>query len=698
MAGTELGQAFVQIMPSAKGIGKSLKDELGNELPGAGEHAGKKMGGSLISTIGKVVLAAGIGKLIAGAMTAGGELQQNLGGTEAVFGTFANNVQTTAKDAYKNMGLSASDYMATANKMGSLFQGSGVEQERALALTSDAMQRAADVASVMGVDTTMAMESIAGAAKGNFTMMDNLGVSMNATSLDAYALEKGINFDWKTADNAEKAELAMKMFMDRTSQYSGNFAKESTETFSGSLGAMKSSFQDMLATLATGGDMGPVLENLGGTIVTFAKNLLPMISNVVKQLPTILVNLISTTGPELMAAGVQAIVDIGNGIGEALPTLIPQALNAILTIVDTLITNIPMLIDSGMTLLIGLAQGLMDALPQLVARIPDIITNLVTALTDGIPFIIQTGVDLLVSLLKDLPTIISTLMDAAPVIIESIITALLDNIPYIIQSGVELLTALIENLPKILVTIANAMPKIISSITKTLLNNIDVIIGAGVSLLTALIKNLPAILSALTKAMPQIISALVSALSGGVGDFIKIGGQLLAGLGEGISGAVGGIVRKAKEAAQKVVNSVKNFFGIASPSKVFAEIGEFLDAGLAEGIADNTKPITRAMDEVGALTTKSFESELAFNATTSKSGPAGLAASLKSGIRTQDDNGLSGSGSRDSRIENLLEIIASKDLRIFLDSRELGRGLYDTIDDLMTASTTNSRLATGGAF
>ena len=100
-------------------------------------------------------------------------LEQNLGGTEAVFGSFAKTVQNDAKSAYKNMGLSASDYMATANKMGSLFQGSGIDQQRSLDLTSKAMKRASDVASVMGVDMGMAMESITGAAKGNFEMINN---------------------------------------------------------------------------------------------------------------------------------------------------------------------------------------------------------------------------------------------------------------------------------------------------------------------------------------------------------------------------------------------------------------------------------------------------------------------------------------------------------------------------------------------
>lgn len=168
----ELGKAYVQIMPSAKGISGSISKQFDPEAKSAGESSGKSLGGSLVSTLKKIIVAAGIGKMIASAINMGGELEQNLGGTEAVFGDFAGSIQDSAQDAYKNMGLSASDYMATANKMGSLFQGSGIDQQKSLDLTSTAMQRAADVASVMGVDTSMAMESIAGAAKGNFTMIN----------------------------------------------------------------------------------------------------------------------------------------------------------------------------------------------------------------------------------------------------------------------------------------------------------------------------------------------------------------------------------------------------------------------------------------------------------------------------------------------------------------------------------------------
>ncbi len=267
---------------------------------------------AVVGGFGTVVTAAAVA--VKSAIPLGMELEQNLGGTEAVFGEFAESVQTLAETAYKNMGLSASDYMATANKMGSLFQGSGLEQVRAMDLTTKAMQRAADVASVMGIDTTMAMESIAGAAKGNFTMMDNLGVAMNATTLDAYALEKGLDFKFKYASNAEKAELAMQMFFERTEQYAGNFAREADSTLSGSFGRMKTNIQDILAKMALGQDIKPSLENMQESVLAFAHNIVPAIVAILNQLPDLVSGVLSTVGPVIE----QALSDIKSPFGEIL--------------------------------------------------------------------------------------------------------------------------------------------------------------------------------------------------------------------------------------------------------------------------------------------------------------------------------------------------------------------------------------------
>ncbi len=283
MPGT-IATAYVEVLPSTQGITSNLEEAFGGAGERAGARGGKLAGASFVSKIKKALVAAGATKVVTdffkSAINQGAELQQNIGGTEVVFGKAATDITSRAKQAYKNMGLSASDYMATANKMGALFQGSGMKQVESMQLTTKAMQRAADVASVMGVDTAVAMDAVAGAAKGNFTMMDNLGVAMNATTLQAYALEKGINFDWNTASQAEKSRLAMEMFFDRTSQYAGNFARESEETISGSLGMLRSSWSDFLAQLALGGDVRSTFRNVFKSVVTVGKNILPAIGNV----------------------------------------------------------------------------------------------------------------------------------------------------------------------------------------------------------------------------------------------------------------------------------------------------------------------------------------------------------------------------------------------------------------------------------
>ena len=611
---TELGQAYVQIMPSAKGISANIEKELNGGTPGA-KKSGGKMGSAM--KVGLLAAVAGIGAVVGKAIFEGGELEQNLGGTEAVFGDFAKNIQDSATEAYKNMGLSASDYMATANKMGSLFQGSGIEQQKSLDLTSQAMQRAADVASVMGVDTSMAMESIAGAAKGNFTMMDNLGVAMNATSLQAYALEKGINFEWNTASQAEKSELAMKMFMERTTQYAGNFARESEETFSGSLGAMQSAWTNVLGQMATGQDATAAMSTLATTVVTFATNLMPMITSVLSQLPTLIVTLLAESGPQLMETGAKAIAELLNGLVQSLPTLIPVAVDAIMTIVSTLIDNLPMIVDAAIALISSLAKGLIDSIPIIMEKIPVILDSIVTALLDLLPMIIQAGIDLFVSLVQALPEIIKTIVAALPKIINSVIDAIIGSLPIIIAAGIDLFVALIGALPVIITTIVRALPKIIDGILGALISNLPLLIQAGVTLLTAIITNLPVIITEIVKAMPQIIKSMVSALGQGISEFAKIGGNLLKGLWNGIKDAGTWLWNKIKGFFGGVVDRIKNFFGIRSPSTMFEGFGENLDKGLANGITGNMKPISKAMDEVGALTTRSFESDIAMSASSS---------------------------------------------------------------------------------
>ena len=287
--------------------------------------------------------------------------------------------------------------------------------------------------------------------------------------------------------------------------------------------------------------------------------------------------------PQIVELGLNLIVSLANGIAESLPELIPTIVDVVLKIVQTLIDNIPLLIDAALQLITGLAQGIINAIPVIVAALPQAITSLIDGLLSATPQIIQAGIDLLTALVAALPEIIAAIVEAIPQIIDGIITALTENIPLIIQAGIDLLVALIQALPEIIVTIVQAIPQIISSIVNALIGNIDQIIMAGVQLFVALIENLPTIIVEIVKAVPQIIEGIVEAFASLGGELVDAGADLLHGLWEGISGAASWLWEKVSGWASSLVSDIKDFFGIHSPSTVFAEIGGYMAEGLGEG-------------------------------------------------------------------------------------------------------------------
>ena len=347
----ELFKLLGKIVVDNSGANKAL-DETGDKGEKAESKLKKAFGavGKGAVAVGKTVatgLAAGataFAGLTAKALSASGELEQNMGGSEAVFKQYATKMQETAKNAFSNMGLSTSDFLATANKMGALFQGAGFSIKESSDLSAKAMQRAADVASIMGIDVNAAMESIAGAAKGNFTMMDNLGVAINDTTIQTYAYSKGIDKATKDMTTQEKVGLAMELFMEKSAYAAGNYAKEN-ETLAGSLGTAKAALTNFL-------------DGSGGVeeLVTSFKNL-----------ATVAVNSLKEIVPRLTSA----LPEIMNGIMPEIPGLVKSTL--------------PGVIEGAVALLSGLAQILPDLAIVLIQTIPVIVGEIRNALETAFP-------------------------------------------------------------------------------------------------------------------------------------------------------------------------------------------------------------------------------------------------------------------------------------------------------------------------
>lgn len=358
-------------------------------------------------------------------------------------------------------------------------------------------------------------------------------------------------------------------------------------------------------------------------IMTFLDALiagLPQIASGALKLVSALAGGIIENLPLILQAVIEVVALIANGIGDSLPTLIPALVGVITQLCKTIISNLPLLLDAVLNVIKGLAKGMLDAIPIIIDALPEIITSIIDFILGAIPEIIDTGIELLTSLVDALPTIISSIVEAIPQIIDGIIGAIVEALPLIIDAGIRLFVAIIQALPEIIETILTAIPTIISSIINALIDNLPLLINAGIQLFTAIVSNLPVIIQEIVKAIPQILSAIVSGFASGFGQMADVGKNLVKGLWEGIKSLSSWIWDQVSGWANDLWTGIKNFFGIHSPSKKMAWIGEMMVEGMSKGIDEDDSAyksvkkldenIEGLMEDIGANKTIDIETNV----------------------------------------------------------------------------------------
>lgn len=559
MAG-DIGSASVRITPNMTGIqskiaagfkgsagpataalGKEVEDNAGPFQGALGKLGGIAKAGGIAIAAGMAAGAAGLVALTGKALMAGAELEQQLGGAEAVFGEYADGIKEKAKDAYFQAGLSQNEFLQGANKMGSLFQGAGFTVQQSMQMSAESMQRASDIASIMGIDTTAALEAVTGMAKGNFTMMDNLGVAMNDTAIGAYALSKGINKTTSEMSIQEKVGLAQQMFMEKTAKYAGNYAKEN-QTLAGSLNSTKKAFDNLMSGQ---GDINGFIELLVNTIQIAVPQIIKILPNIVTGIGAVL----------------KAIVP---AIAQALPTLVPALITAVVDLVAALVEAMPTVI-----------KVLLEALPMLI---------------DGF-------IQLFLAIVKALPTIVTNIANALPTIINAIVTGLTnpEALQAIIMGAVQLLIAIIQAIPIIVNALVDALPVIIENILAVLTDPVFIkaMIAAGVELLKALIGGIASMVKNLVVALWDVIRTIADVLK--PDNMHNIGKSIVEGLWQGIQSLNNWLRDKVINFVKdKIPGAIKDALGIHSPSKVAAALGVEVPRGLAEGIYKGSNQVERA--------------------------------------------------------------------------------------------------------
>ena len=266
---------------------------------------------------------------------------------------------------------------------------------------------------------------------------------MNATTIEAYALSKGIQTSYAEMDNATKIGLAMDMFLEKTAYAEGNYAKEN-ETFAGSFSTLKASVENFLSGAGEIDDVIDSVMNFGEILIKSITDMAPkivdgiirLLNGVVPQLPSLLqkllpvvikgavdlinglvaalpslipvlmdgivlaFNSITDVLPEILQALIQAAVYITNALSNQMPVLIPQIVDAILEMIPILIQNYPLFVKAGYQLLVGLAKGLINAIPVLISNIPSIVSSIIELFKKGVNKMITVGKNLLEGLWK----------------------------------------------------------------------------------------------------------------------------------------------------------------------------------------------------------------------------------------------------------------------------------------------------------
>lgn len=549
--------------------------------------------------------------------------------------TAQQKVLSDADNAYKSAGLSANEYMETVTSFSaSLIASLNGDTEAAAVKANQAIVDMSDNANKMGTDMSMIQSAYQGFAKQNYTMLDNLKLGYGGTKTemerllaDASAIA-GVEYNIESYADIVDAIHVIQTQMGIT----GTTAREAENTITGSINSLKSAIQNLVAGFGNAdADIQGLCQNLVDGFQTVLKNITPILGNIVSALPTAVEALIGAIAdllpvflttvtdlfssvletllsllPSLIPAATDAILTIidtliknlpliinvaakiitslATGIAKALPKLIPTIVQAVMEVCKMLIENLPLLLDAVLQIIEGLAQGILDAIPVIIEALPEIITAIIDFLLGAIPEIIQTGIRLITSLVEALPEIITAIVAAIPLIIDGIINAVVENIPLIIQAGIDLLVSLVHALPEIIETILLAIPTIISALVNAIVDNIPLIVQAGIDLLTSLITNLPIIIKEIVKAIPEIISGIVSAFGNGVSQMWEVGRNLVKGLWEGIKSLASWIWDKVSGWASDLWSGIKDFFGIHSPSKKMAWIGDMLMEGLAGGI------------------------------------------------------------------------------------------------------------------
>ena len=408
------------------------------------------------------------------------------------------------------------------------------------------------------------------------------------------------------ADGAEEGiASAVTGLVDTVSSMASDLLPQLLEMGTQILGGIMQGLAQSTPTLmATVSDMIlQLIQAITAFLPQFAEAAVTIAGSIVTQLTAFV--------PQLLQAATTLLMAIVDAVPMIVNTLVPMLPQLITAIVTALLGAVPQLLQAATTLFMAIVNALPTLITALTAALPQILTAITNCLQASIPVLLQAAITLLMAIVDALPVIIDALVAAIPVIITTLVDFFTNNIDTILGAAIQLLMALVDAIPEILVALGNALPQIISAILNAVVDAVPKLLkksrelfGKIMEALSELLGKLPGkmlgvrdsivngirnSLGSIGSAAADIVSAIWDHIKELPGMMLDVGRDLVEGLWNGISDMVGWVGDKISGFGDSVLGGLKDFFGIASPSKVMRdEVGKFLPAGIAIGIEDST--------------------------------------------------------------------------------------------------------------
>lgn len=269
---------------------------------------------------------------------------------------------------------------------------------------------------------------------------------------------------------------------------------------------------------------------------------------------------------------------------------------AVQSLVESIAAGIPQAVSAGGQILNGLREGIVRSAPALVSTGGQLVLDLAESILTEAPRMVQSGLSMLEELTSGLIEGIPQMVSRLPEVVESILSYIDEQLPSILESGVTILQNLVDGITSAIPEIAKKLPEVIRSITQFLADNGPEILKSGVAIVGSLISGIISAIPELVLSLPKIAAAIVSGLADMGGQFVEAGKDIIEGLWNGIADMAGWIADKIQGFGEGVLNALKDFFGIASPSKVFeSEVGKYMAQGIGVGFEEEMRRVSGQM-------------------------------------------------------------------------------------------------------